>query len=300
MSIINSVITIGTFDGVHVGHQKIIERLLHSAKHKNLRPVILTFFPHPRMVLQANFKAQLLHTISERKSILKEFGVKDLVVKPFTREFAKLSAEDYIKNILVEELKAKHVIIGYDHRFGKNRSADINDMKSLGAYYGFTVEEIAAQDIRDIAVSSTKIRTALSVGQLDLANTYLGYNYFITGTVVRGKGLGRTINFPTANLNIEEAYKLIPKQGVYVIKSTYKKELVYGMMNIGTNPTVDGKTQTIEIHFFDFSKDIYGEQLKIEMLHRLRDEKKFDSVEKLTEQLKNDRREAKNYIETYC
>lgn len=294
----HSIITIGTFDGVHVGHKKILERLISVGKQKNLKPTVLTFFPHPRMVLQPNFKMELLNTLEEKKEILENLGIEEIVVKPFNKEFAELSAKEYVENILVQELGAKHIIIGYDHRFGKNRSANIDDLKTLGHEIGFEVEEIQAQDIEDITVSSTKIRKALQEGNLEIANSYLGYPYFLNGTIVKGKGLGKTIDFPTANLNIKEDYKLIPKQGVYVVKSVIEGVVVRGMMNIGTNPTVNGNKESIEVHFFDFSNDIYGKSLKIEMLNRLRDEQKFESLQALGHQLRVDKENALAFFKT--
>ena len=291
-----TIVTIGTFDGVHIGHQKIIKRLVDIAHKKHLNSVVLTFFPHPRMVLQNNNDIKLLNTIEERETILSDLGLDYLVVKTFTKEFANLSAEEFVKNILVDKLNAKHIIIGYDHRFGKGRSANIDDLKSFGKQYDFEVEEISVQDIEDVSVSSTKIRNALNDGEVITANTYLGYDFYITGKVVKGKGLGRKIGFPTANLEIAEDYKLIPKNGVYVIKTSIENKLVYGMMNIGMNPTVNGTKKTIEAHFFNFNNDIYNQTLKIEFVARLRDEQKFESVELLKKQLKLDEKNAKAFI----
>ena len=291
-----TIVTIGTFDGVHIGHQKIIKRLVDIAHKKHLNSVVLTFFPHPRMVLQNNNDIKLLNTIEERETILSDLGLDYLVVKTFTKEFANLSAEEFVKNILVDELNAKHIIIGYDHRFGKGRSANIDDLKSFGKQYDFEVEEISVQDIEDVSVSSTKIRNALNDGDILTANTYLGYGFYITGKVAKGKGLGRKIGFPTANIEIAEDYKLIPKNGVYVIKTSIENKLVYGMMNIGMNPTVNGTKKTIEAHFFNFNNDIYNQTLKIEFVARLRDEQKFESVELLKKQLKLDEKNAKVFI----
>ena len=291
-----TIVTIGTFDGVHIGHQKIIKRLVDIAHKKHLNSVVLTFFPHPRMVLQNNNDIKLLNTIEERETILSDLGLDYLVVKTFTKEFANLSAEEFVKNILVDKLNAKHIIIGYDHRFGKGRSANIDDLKSFGKQYNFEVEEISVQDIEDVSVSSTKIRNALNDGEVITANTYLGYDFYITGKVAKGKGLGRKIGFPTANIEIAEDYKLIPKNGVYVIKTSIENKLVYGMMNIGMNPTVNGTKKTIEAHFFNFNNDIYNQTLKIEFVARLRDEQKFESVELLKKQLKLDEKNAKVFI----
>lgn len=296
----HTVLTIGTFDGVHIGHQKIIKRLVEVSKIKNLTPSLLTFFPHPRMVLQKDADIKLINTIDEKKDILKQFGVSNLVIKEFTKEFSRLAAEDFVKNMLVKNLKAKHIIIGYDHHFGRNRNANIDDLKQFGKDFNFEVEEISKQDINDVAVSSTKIRAALQEGDIKTANTYLGYNFMLTGKVIDGKKLGKTINYPTANLYIEETYKLIPKHGVYIVKSTIDDTEVFGMMNIGYNPTVNGKHQTIETHFFDFNENLYGKNLKIELLQRLRDEQKFSSVEELQSQLHIDKKNALEFIKSHA
>ncbi len=291
-----SVITIGTFDGVHLGHQKIIKRLLNIAKEKGLQSVILTFFPHPRMVLQSAVEMKLLNTIEERQEILFGLGLDHLIIKEFTKDFSILSAEQYVKNILVDELYAKYIIIGYDHRFGKNRRANIKDLIVFGKQFDFKVEEISVRDVDDIAVSSTKIRTALNVGDIKTANAFLGYNYFLTGTVVKGRQIGQQIGFPTANIQIKESYKLIPKNGVYVVKSIIENNLYFGMMNIGTNPTVDGTKQSIEVHFFDFNQNLYNKKIKIELLGHLRNEHRFESVEVLKVQLKTDMENAHKFI----
>ncbi len=294
-----SVVTIGTFDGVHVGHQKIIKRLIKVGKEMNLQSVVLTFFPHPRMVLQKNSNIKLLNTIDEREALLLSLGLDQMVIQTFTKQFSQLSAHDFVKKILVDQLNAKHIIIGYDHQFGKDRSANIDDLKIYGKEFGFEVEEISVQDVEDVSVSSTKIRTALNQGDIATANSYLGYHYFISGDVIKGKGLGKQIGFPTANIHIEKDYKLIPKNGVYVIKGILQKQIVFGMMNIGTNPTVDGTQQSIEAHFFNFDADIYHDTVTIEILERLRDERKFDSVDLLKTQLKKDKSNAKQFLETH-
>lgn len=294
----HSIVTIGTFDGVHVGHQKIIEKLVARSRDKQLKAKVLTLFPHPRMVLNKDSDLQLLLTIEERKELLKSFGVDEVVIMPFTKTFANLSPQEYVESILIKELNAKHIIIGYDHRFGKNRSADIKDLKQFGVQFGFEVEEISALEIETVAVSSTKIRTALLQGDIETANAYLGYPYFITGKVVEGQGKGRTINFPTANIFIEEDYKLIPKNGVYVVRSKLNNQTIYGMMNSGTKPTVDGTNQSIEVHWFEVDDNLYGHIFKIDMLARLRDERKFESLEKLKQQLQLDRQQALHIINT--
>ncbi|QRM88963.1 bifunctional riboflavin kinase/FAD synthetase [Lacinutrix sp. WUR7] len=292
-----TIVTIGTFDGVHIGHQKIIERLVNTAKQENLKSVVLTFFPHPRMVLQKDANIKLINTIEERSHILDQLGIDYLCIKTFTKEFSRLSAEEFVVEILVKQLNIKKIIIGYDHHFGRNRSANINDLKRFGETYNFEVEEISAQDINDVSVSSTKIRTALTEGDIKIANTYLGYNFMLNGKVTKGKGLGKTINFPTANIHITEDYKLIPKQGVYVVRSKYKSQTLFGMMNIGNNPTISDNTkQTIEVHFFSFNENIYDEILTVEILNRIRDEQKFESLEALKKQIEQDQLIAKQYI----
>ncbi|EGV43743.2 bifunctional riboflavin kinase/FAD synthetase [Bizionia argentinensis JUB59] len=294
----DTVITIGTFDGVHIGHKKIIERLVNSAKNNGRKSAILTFFPHPRMVLQKDSDIKMLNTIDEKAAIMKAHGLDYLFIKKFTKEFSRLKASDFVSDVLVDHLHAKKVIIGYDHQFGRNRTANIDDLRKFGEQFGFEVEEISVQDINEVSVSSTKIRTALQDGNVKKANSYLGYNYMLTGTVIHGKGLGKNIGFPTANIHIEERYKLIPKEGVYVVKSEINNKTYYGMMNIGINPTVSQeKTQTIEVNFFNLDDNLYDSKLKIEMLDRIRDEQKFNSVEALQKQLQQDKQTALHYIE---
>jgi riboflavin kinase/FMN adenylyltransferase len=290
------ILTIGTFDGVHIGHQKILKRVVALAQKESLVPTVLTLFPHPRMVLQKDDKIKLLNTIDERIQLLKNLGIEEVIVKEFTKEFANLSARDYIEQILVDELNTKQIVIGYDHHFGKNRSANINDLKIFAEEFNFKVEEISAQEIKDVTVSSTKIRNALNNGDIEIANSYLDYNYYISGEVVKGKSIGRTLDYPTANIHIKESYKLIPRDGVYIVKSKIEDTIVYGMMNIGTNPTVSGKTRSIEVHFFDFDKDIYGKNLRVEFLHWLRSEQKFRNLDALKKQLSKDMIDALEHI----
>ena len=284
-----TIITIGTFDGVHLGHRKILERLINNAKATNLKSTVLTFFPHPRMVLQKDVDIKLLNTLEEKKQIMETLGLDYLIIHPFTKEFSRLSATEFVEGILVDGLKAKKIIIGYDHRFGRNRNANIQDLIAFGNTLGFEVEEIPAQEIDDVSVSSTKIRNALLEGDIETANSYLSYAYMLTGTIGKGKGLGKEFGFPTANLHIAEEYKLIPKTGVYVVKSTLEDKECFGMMNIGFNPTVDGTTKSIEVHFFDFHGDLYEKKIQVNILHRIRDEHKFNSVEELKQQLQKDR-----------
>lgn len=291
-----TVVTIGTFDGVHAGHREIIDRLVNAAKLNNLESVILTFFPHPRMVLQQESGIKLINTIDERIQFLEKTGIDHLVIHPFTNQFSRLSALEFVRDILVNKLQAKKVIIGYDHRFGRNRTADINNLREFGEQFGFEVEEISMQDVEEVAVSSTKIRAALLDGDVAKANRYLQQNFVLTGTVVKGRGLGKGFNYPTANIDIPEAYKLIPKNGVYVVRSIIDGATYYGMMNIGTNPTVGGKEQSIEAHFFDLDMNLYNKGLQIEMLERIRDEKKFESIEALKEAMRQDEIFSKQYI----
>lgn len=283
-----TIITIGTFDGVHIGHQKIIEQLIESAKKESCESLILTFFPHPRMVLQEKSEILLLNTIDERAELLEASGLNNLIIHPFDKDFSRLSAEEFVKDILVDRLNIKKIVIGYDHRFGRNRTADINDLIFFGKKYDFDVEQISAQEIQEVSVSSTKIRNAIQEGHMALANEYLGYNYFLTGFVQKGKQLGRTIGFPTANLKIQENYKLIPKKGVYIVKSNLNNKIVFGVMNIGTNPTVEGKDLSIEIYYLNYDSNLYEQKIKVSILEYIREEKKFESVDLLKQQLEKD------------
>ncbi|WP_274474836.1 bifunctional riboflavin kinase/FAD synthetase [Mangrovimonas aestuarii] len=291
-----TVLTIGTFDGVHIGHQKIVKRLVAEANRMGLKSVVLTFFPHPRMVLQKDANIKLINTLEERAAIMEGLGLDCLYVKKFTKEFSRLTAEEFVGNVLVNELKVKKIIIGYDHHFGRNRTANIDDLREFGEEYGFEVEEISAQDVNEVAVSSTKIRAALAEGDVSKAKSYLGHPFSITGEVVKGKGLGRTLEFPTANIALKEEYKLVPKNGVYIVKSIIDDKVVYGMMNIGVNPTVNGANQTIEVNYLNLNKDLYSSTVTVELLERIRDEEKFDSVEALQNQLRIDRETTLAYI----
>ena len=291
-----TIVTIGTFDGIHIGHQKILKDLIKTAKKEGKKSVLLTFFPHPRMVLQKENKILLLNTIKEKSGLLEKMGLDYLIIHPFSRDFSRLTALDFVRDILVNKLNTSRLIIGYDHHFGKNREGNIHQLKEYSLLYDFKVEEIPAQDIDDVSVSSTKIRTALKDGNLKTANNYLGYHYMLNGTVVSGKKLGGTIGFPTANIEIKEPYKLIPKTGVYIIRTYINTILYTGMMNIGFNPTVLGKHQTIEAHLFDFNEDLYGKEIMIEFIYFLREEHKFESVKELVVQLNIDKENAISYL----
>ncbi|WP_422858586.1 bifunctional riboflavin kinase/FAD synthetase [Flagellimonas sp. S174] len=295
-SSISTAVTIGTFDGVHIGHRKILERLINDAKTAGHKSTVLTFFPHPRMVLQKDTDIKLLNTLDEKVEILKSLGLDNLIIHPFTKEFSRLSATEFVRDILVNTLNTKRIIIGYDHRFGRNRNASIQDLIGFGNSLDFEVEEIPAQEIDDVSVSSTKIRNALLDGDISTANAYLGYSYLLSGTIKTGKGLGKKFGFPTANIHIQESYKLIPKKGVYVVTGELDSKQYYGMMNIGSNPTVSGKEQSIEVNFFDLNADLYDRFVQVKLLHRLRDEHKFESVEELQKQLKKDKQQSLELI----
>jgi len=292
-----TIVTLGTFDGVHIGHTKIIEKLLQNTSDCDCETLLLTFFPHPRMVLQDPTAIKLLNTMEEKSILLEKSGLQNLVIHPFDKDFSRLTAEEFVKNILVDSFNIKKIIIGHDHRFGRNRTANIDDLIVFGKLYDFEVEQISSQQIDEVAISSTKIRNALDEGDLKLANAYLGYDYFITGTVVKGKELGRTIGFPTANIAISESYKLIPQQGVYAVSSVIDNKTVFGMMNIGFNPTVNGEKQTIEVNYFDLNSDLYGKKISVSMLFRIRSEQKFESLAQLKEQLHQDKKIALAFIE---
>jgi riboflavin kinase/FMN adenylyltransferase len=292
-----TIVTIGTFDGVHLGHAAILKKLTQNTQNETFESTVLTFFPHPRMVLQGKSDLKLLNTINEKIELLEKIGIDNLIIHPFDEKFAELNAEAFVSTILVDHLRVQKIIIGYDHRFGKNRTANIDDLISFGTQYGFEVEQISAQEIDEISISSTKIRTALEEGDIQLANEYLGYSYFLSGTVVKGKQLGRTIGFPTANISLEEDYKLVPQNGVYVVQAEIDGKTIYGMMNIGFNPTVQGKQKTIEVHLFDFDTDIYNRKIQVAILQRIRSEKKFESIELLTKQLDEDRSFSRNYLQ---
>ena len=287
-----TVLTLGTFDGVHIGHKKILERVIQNAENKDLESLVLTFFPHPRMVLNGQSDIKLLNTIEEKIDLLEKTGIQNLVIHPFDENFSRLSASEFVKKVLVDQFKIKKIIIGHDHHFGRNRTANIEDLIAFGKQYDFEVEQISVQEINDVSISSTKIRKALLEGNMALANDYLGYDYILTGTILQGKKLGRTIGFPTANLKIEESYKLIPKNGVYIVKSTINRETVFGMMNIGYNPTVAGENLSIEIHYFDFDTDLYDQKIAVSIVHYLRPEQKFDTVDLLKKQLEKDKKTA--------
>ena len=291
-----TIVTLGTFDGVHLGHQSILNKLLEATENGLYESVVLTFYPHPRMVLNQENVMHLLNTIEEKTILFEKFGIDHLIVHPFDNSFSKLSAGEFVKTVLVKQLNIHKIIIGYDHRFGENRSANITDLIQFGKQYNFEVAQINAEEINEITVSSTKIRTALLDGAIELANQYLGYDYFFSGKVIKGKQLGRTIGFPTANIILLESYKLLPKNGVYVVYSTINNKREYGMMNIGYNPTVGENNKTIEVHFFDLNEDLYDKIVNVSIVKFIRTEEKFESIDTLKMQLNKDREFSKSYL----
>ena len=294
-----AILTIGTFDGVHIGHQKIISDLVAKAKKEDLCAVVLTFFPHPRMVLQKESQIKMIDTLKEKRQLLEILGVEILIIQPFTLEFSRMTAIEYTRDVLVNGLGISKLIIGYDHRFGRNREATVEDLKNFGLDYDFTVEEIPAQDIASIAVSSTKVRNAITAGEIKKANQYLGRPFSLSGTIVKGDKIGRKIGFPTANLYIEEKYKLKPQNGVYLVQCHWDNQKYFGMMNVGKRPTISGKETQIETYFFDFDGDLYGKKLNINLLEKIRDEQKYDSLESLGNQLSIDQKSCRELIPKY-
>lgn len=293
-----AVVTIGTFDGVHQGHQKILDRVVSKARTEGLTSILLTFFPHPRMVLQPDHDLKLINTIEERVELVANQGVENVVIHPFSKEFSRTTAYDYVKNILVDQLSAKVVVIGYDHRFGINRSASIEELKEFAALFDFEVIEISKKEVQEVAVSSTKIRKTLLSGEIEKTNNYLNRDFSISGIVKSGKKIGRTIGYPTANLHIDEVYKLIPAAGVYVTSSFINNKRVYGMTNIGTNPTVsDEAQQTIETYYIDFNEDLYNLKMELFFHKRLRSEEKFKDLEDLVAAMKKDEQKARSYAQ---
>jgi riboflavin kinase/FMN adenylyltransferase len=308
----NAVVTIGTFDGVHFGHQKIVKRLCELARSSGGESVILTFFPHPRMIIDPeNQDLKLINTIKEKAEILANLGVDHLIITPFTRDFSNLTAAEYIKNILVDTIGIKQIIVGYDHRFGKDRKGGMAELLAFSKTYDYTIEEIPEQDINDVAVSSTKIRTALLDGKVALAAKYLGYYFSISGPVIKGDKIGRTIGFPTANIFVEETYKLIPSDGIYAVTvemseassddhatPNAKRQTLYkGMAYIGQRPTINGMTRNIEVNIFDFNREIYGQTIKMNFLKFLRHDVKFTGLEALTIQLHQDKIDTLAFFE---
>lgn len=281
-----AIVTIGTFDGVHLGHQKIIKRLQEIAEETGGETVILTFFPHPRMILHPeDVNIKMITTMDERAELLGKHQIDHLIITPFTRDFSNLSPEEYISQVLVGQVGIKKIIIGYDHRFGKNREGGLKELQRLGPIYGFEVEEISEQDVNDVAVSSTKIRSALLEGDIKTANEFLGYPFGLCGKVVRGDEIGRQLGFPTANLFIEQPYKIIPADGIYAVEVLVDGDKYKGMCYIGNRPTINGMTRNIEVNIFEFDQDIYDKNIKVDFLHFIRGDAKFEGLEQLKIQI---------------
>jgi len=284
-----TTVTVGTFDGVHLGHQKIIAKLVEATKKNGSAPTLLTFDPHPRKVVQPNAYVELIQTLEERAETLANLGLKHMVVHPFTKAFSQLSAAEYVKEFLVDMLNIDQIIIGYNHRFGKNRMASVEDLQHYGAIYGFKVMQISAEEIDTISISSTKIRAALAKGDVSTAHAFLGHPFTLSGKVIKGQQRGRTIGFPTANIDVNHPDKIIPKDGVYAVRVHLQNTERLGMMNIGTNPTVNGDHRSIEVHIFDWSDTIYDLPIQVSLIERVRDELKFDSLAALRSQLEKDK-----------
>jgi riboflavin kinase/FMN adenylyltransferase len=291
------VVALGTFDGVHLGHKKIISHLLNAALEKNLRPILVTFFPHPSHVLTPHKPLKLINSIEERVKLLKNQGIDAVYVQEFTKEFSQLSAQEFVEETLIGKLHMKHLIIGYDHSFGRNKEGNLELLTQLKETYHFDIERVEPYYHHGELVSSTVIRKEITKGNFDKVNDYLGYPFCLFGKVIQGNQLGRKIGFHTANIALDYSNKIIPKEGVYVVKSKIDNYWCYGMMNIGFRPTVDGKTRTIEAHYFDLDQDLYYQKLRIKILHRLRDELKFESLEMLKNQLMIDEKEARAWVE---
>ena len=310
----NAVVTIGTFDGVHLGHQKIIQKLIEKANQINGESVILTFFPHPRMILHPeDHQLKMINTMAEKAMVLEKLGIHHLIITPFTRDFSNQSPQEYIEQVLLQKIGMKAMVIGYDHRFGKDRSGNLAELQKFSEAYNYDIDEIPEQDIADVAISSTRIRKALAKGDVDVANELMSHPFSLTGKVIRGDQIGRTLGYPTANLFIEESYKIIPSDGIYAVEveikdsrnknqvidnpfqpnqseiKNQKLKIYKGMAYIGHRPTINGMSQNIEVNIFDFADDIYHQSIQLNFLHFIRHDIKFESLEKLTEQLGRDK-----------
>jgi len=292
-----AIVTTGTFDGVHQGHRKILNRLIEVAKKNKGESVLLTFFPHPRMVLQPDSDLKLINTIDEKIELLRQVGIDHLIIHPFTREFSRTTSLEFVRDLLVNKIGTTKLVIGYDHHFGRNREGSFEHLKEFGPIYGFEVEEISVQDVDNVNVSSTKVRKALEDGEVDLASNYLGYPFFIHGVVVHGQKNGRELGYPTANLEIQNPYKLIPANGIYAVKVEIGGKLFRGMLNIGTRPTMElGGDISVEVHIFDFKESIYGQELTVSFIKRIRSEKKFETRDALIAEMEKDQVKAEHIL----
>lgn len=295
------IVTSGTFDGVHVGHQKILQRLNEIAAKNNGETVVISFWPHPRLILKPEEPfMKLLNTFEEKAELLRQQGINHLIRIPFTREFSQISSQEFITKILVDTIGTKKLVIGYDHRFGKNREGSFEQLKINAPAYGFDVEEIPKQEVDHVGVSSTRIRIALSEGDIDTANHFLGRSYSLSGRVIKGDKLGRVLGFPTANIDLDSHDKLIPAEGIYVVKVMHETKTYGGMLYIGTRPTVNGTRRSIEVNIFEFDKDIYGETLQISFLKLLRTDSKFNDLESLKHQLQKDKESSLQILKDHA
>jgi riboflavin kinase / FMN adenylyltransferase len=289
----NATVTSGTFDGVHVGHQTILSRVKEIAERHAGETVVITFWPHPRFILNPiDTSLKLLNTFEEKAELLKEQGIHHLLRIPFTKEFSQISSQEFISKILVEKIGTKKLVIGYDHRFGKNREGSFDQLKINGPALGFDVEEIPRQDVDHVGVSSSKIRVALEEGDTKTANHFLGRSYSLRGSVIKGDKLGRVLGFPTANIDVDSHHKLVPAEGIYAVTVEHEHKTYKGMLYIGNRPTVDGSRRSIEVNIFDFADEIYGQTIKINLMESLRKDSKFHDLEALKEQLHRDKEQA--------
>jgi riboflavin kinase/FMN adenylyltransferase len=294
-----AVVTSGTFDGVHVGHQKILSRLREIASRNFGETVVITFWPHPRLVLHPeDDNLKLLNTFEEKADLLKDQGIQHLIRIPFTKEFSQLTSGQFIEEILVKTIGTRKLVIGYDHHFGRNREGSFEELKRNGPKYGFDVEEIPSQEVDHVAVSSTKIRKAIEEGDIDTANHFLGNPYSITGRVISGDRIGSTLGFPTANIDIDTKYKLIPVDGIYAVTVRHAHKIYGGMLYIGYRPTIHGTKRNIEVNIFDFNQDIYGESLTVFFHRLLRPDQQFTGLEAMKVQLQIDKEQALQVLKT--
>ena len=292
-----AVITTGTFDGVHLGHKKILNELIDIGVKNNTETVLVTFSPHPRIVLFPDHELKLINTIDENIELLKQCNVDHLIIQKFDKQFSRITSLDYVRDILLKKIGLKHLVMGFDHHFGRNREGSLENLEEYADLYDFSIHQVGAHDVNEQSVSSTKIRNALNNGDIQLANHYLGYNFKIFGKIIKGEGIGKNIGFPTANVGLGAQNKLIPTKGVYAVNVHWHNHKLKGMLNIGVNPTMhNNKSISIEVNIFDFNKDIYGEILNIEFVQRIRNEKKFPTIDDLKYQLNIDRIAALNIL----
>tara|TARA_A100001037_G_C15145003_1_gene635886 strand:+ start:585 stop:1532 length:948 start_codon:yes stop_codon:yes gene_type:complete len=296
-SSLRSIVTIGTFDGIHIGHRYILKNLMEISKKNNEESIVITFNPHPRYVLQKeNQELKLINTTKEKEQLLEEIGIAHFIIHPFTKQFSRTKSENFIRDFLVNKLNVSHLILGHDHHFGRNREGSFDDLKRLSDLYDFRITQISAKKVDSTIVSSTKIRNKIKSGDIKIVNKYLGYTFFFSGLVIKGLSIGKKIDFPTANLSLEDDNKIIPKDGVYAVKVKYIDVNYIGMMNIGFKPTLMQKNRSIEVNIFDFDLDIYGKYITVSVIAKIRDERKFKNLDELKKQLIKDKRKVKTVI----